>query len=69
MLDLAAPATPKRHKGRIATDPLLTTWRFDQRCLGSATKPTMLTGNRRGFHAVVRHGFPLLGGDKRQSAR
>jgi len=62
MLHLTAPAAPKRHKGRIATYPLLATRRFDQRSLGIATKPAMLTGNRLRFHAVVGHGFPLFGG-------
>ena len=67
MLDLAAPAASKRHKGRIATDPLLTTRRFDQRRFGSAAKPTMLAGNQLGFHAVVSHGFPLGGGSRMPS--
>ena len=62
MLDLAAPAASKRHKGRIAAYPLLTTRRFDQRRLGISTKPTMLAGNRLGFHAVVSHAFPLGSG-------
>ena len=64
MLDLAAPAASKRHKGRIATDPLLTTRRFDQRRFGRAAKPTMLAGNQLGFHAVVSHGLPLGGGSR-----
>lgn len=64
VLDLAIPAASKRHIGRIATYPLLTTWRFDQRRLGIATKTTMLTGNRLGFHTVVCHGVPCLGGAK-----
>ena len=64
VLDLAAPAASKRQKGRIAAYPLLTTRRFDQRRLGIATKPTMLAGNRRGFHAVVSHAFPLIDGGR-----
>ena len=64
MLDLAAPAASQRHKGRIATDPLLTTRHFDQRRFGSAAKPTMLAGNQLGFHAVVSHGLPLGGGSR-----
>jgi len=62
MLHLTSPAASKRHKGGIATDPLLTTRRFDQRRLGIATEATMLARNGLGFHAVVRHGVPLLGG-------
>ena len=61
MLDLAAPAASKRQKGRIATDPLLTTRRFDQRRLGIATKPAMLASNRLGFHAIVSHKLPWCG--------
>src|SRR6266516_1021639 len=68
MLHLTSPAASKRHKGRIATYPLLTTRRFDQRCLGITTKPTMLAGNRLGFHAVVCHGLPLCGGGGTPSA-
>ena len=60
MFDLAVPAAPKRQRGRIATYPLLATRRFDQRGLGIATQPAMLTDNRLGFHAVVSHGVPLL---------
>src|SRR5688572_4372202 len=62
MLDLASPAASKRQKGRIATDPLLTTRCFEQWCLGIPAKPTMLAGNRLGFHSVVSHGFPLCSG-------
>src|SRR5439155_19932518 len=62
VLDLATPAASKRHKGRIATDPLLTTPRFHQRRRGIATEATMLAGNRRGFHAAVSHGVPLSRG-------
>ena len=62
MLYLTSPAASKRQKGRIATYPLLTTRRFDQRCLGITTKPTMLAGNRFGFHPVGSHGLPLFGG-------
>jgi hypothetical protein len=69
VLDLAAPAAPKRQQGRIATYPLLTTWRFDQRRFGIATKPTMLAGDRLGFHAILRHEVPLLGGRRMRSAR
>jgi len=61
MLHLTSSATAKRHKGRITTDPLLATRRFDQRGLGIATKATMLTSNRLGCHAVVGHRLPLLG--------
>jgi len=61
VLDLTIPAALKRHIGRIATHPLLTTRRFDQRRLGIAAKPTMLTGNRLGFHTVIRHRLPLIG--------
>ena len=62
MLHLTSPAASKRYKGRIATDPLLTTRCFDQRHFGIATEATMLTGNRLRFHTVVRHGVPLLSG-------
>jgi len=62
MLDLASPAASKREKGRITTYPLLTTRRFDQWRLGIATKPTMLAGNRLGFHAIVSHGLSWCGG-------
>jgi len=68
MLHLTSPAASKRHKGRIATYPLLTTRRFDQRCLGITTKPTMLAGNRFGFHPIVRHGVPLFGAVAAHSA-
>ena len=68
MLDLASPAASKRHKGRIATYPLLTTRRFDKRRLGIAAKTTMLTGNRRGFHTVGSHGVPWFDGVRAQSA-
>jgi hypothetical protein len=61
MLHLTSPATAKRHKGRIATYPLITTRRFDQRGPGIATKPAMLTGNLFRFHPIVGHWFPLLG--------
>ena len=61
MLHLASPATAKRQIGRIATYPLLATRRFDQRSLGIATKPAMLTGNRLRFHAVIGHRFPFFG--------
>ena len=62
MLHLTSPAALKRHKGRIAPDPLRTTRCVDQRRLGIATEATMLARNGLGFHAVVRHGVPLLGG-------
>src|SRR5262249_19372823 len=68
MLDLASPPASKRYKGGIATDPLLTTRRFDQRRLGITTKPTMLAGNQLGFHAVVIHRLPLCGGGGTPSA-
>src|SRR5712691_11331069 len=62
MLDLASPPASKRYKGGIATDPLLTTQRCDQRRCGITAKPTMLAGNRLGFHPVVRHVLPLCDG-------
>ena len=68
VLDLTPPAASKRQKRRIATYPLLTTQRFDQRCLGITTKPTMLAGNRFGFHPIVRHGVPLFGAVAAHSA-
>jgi hypothetical protein len=58
MLHLTSTAASKRHKGRIATDPLLTTRRFHSRRFGIATEATMRAGYRLGFHAVVRHGVP-----------
>src|SRR5262249_10805539 len=61
VLDLTTPAASKRQKGRIATDPLLTTWRPHQRRRGIATETTMLAGNRLGFHPVVRHGVAFSG--------
>jgi hypothetical protein len=57
---LTSTAASKRQKSRIATDPLLTTWCFDQRRLGIATKPAMLTRNRLRFHAIGSHGVPLF---------
>jgi hypothetical protein len=68
MLDLASPAASKQQKGGIATYPLLTTRCFDQWCLGITAKPTMLAGNRLGFHSVVSHGFPLWSGGGIRSA-
>src|SRR6266850_2362142 len=62
MLDLTTSAASKRHKGRLATYPLLTTRGFHQRRLGIATEPAMLAGNRLGFHAVVSHRM-AFGGD------
>jgi hypothetical protein len=56
VLDLTPPATSKREKGRIATDPLLTARGFHQWRRGITTEATMLAGNRLGFHAVVCHG-------------
>src|SRR6516225_708275 len=61
MLHLTSPATTKRHKGGLATYPLLATRRFDQCSLGIATTAAMLTSHRLGFQAVVCHGVPLLG--------
>ena len=55
VLDLTPPAASKRHKRRIATDPLLTTWGFHQWRLGIATEPAMLASNGLGFHPIVRH--------------
>ena len=69
VLDLTTPAASKRQKGRIATDPLLTTRRLHQRRRGIATEPTMLASNRLGFHAVVRHGVALSGGLESSSSR
>jgi hypothetical protein len=62
VLDLTTSAASKRHKGGIATYPLLTTWGFHQGRLGITTKPAMLAGNRRGFHAIVGHRMAFLGG-------
>jgi hypothetical protein len=62
VLDLTPPAASKRHKGRIATDPLLTTRRLHQRRRGIATETTMLAGNRLRFHPIVRHGVAFSGG-------
>ncbi len=55
VLYLAPPTPSKRKKGRITTNPLMTTPRFDQRRLGIATETTMLAGYRFGLHSVVRH--------------
>ena len=60
MLDLTTSAASKRHKGRLATYPLLTTRGFHQRRLGIATEPAMLAGNGLGFHPIVRHPSPPL---------
>ena len=62
VLDLTPPAASKRHKRRIATYPLLTTWGLHQWRLGIATEPAMLAGNRLGFHAIVRHRMAFSGG-------
>jgi hypothetical protein len=62
VLDLTPPATPKRHKCRIATYPLLTTRGFHQRRRGIATETTMLASNRLGFHTVVWHRMAFWGG-------
>ena len=62
VLDLTTSAASKRHKGGIATYPLLTTWGFHQGRLGITTEPAMLAGNRRGFHAIVGHRMAFLGG-------
>jgi len=53
MLKLAIATPAKGHEGGVATNPLLTTARFDQGHLLTATEPTMLASNRFGFHAVV----------------
>lgn len=53
MLKLAIPTPAKGYEGRITTNPLLTTARFDQRHPFTSTEPTMLASNRFGFHAVV----------------
>lgn len=53
MLKLAIPTPSKGQAGGIATNPLLTTARFDQRHPLTATEPTMLARHRFGFHAVV----------------
>jgi hypothetical protein len=65
VLDLTPPAASKRHKRRIATDPLLTTWGFHQRRRGIAPEPAMLAGNRLGFHAIVSHRMAFSGGGRR----
>ena len=57
---LTSTAASKRQKGRIATDPLLTTRRLHYRRLGITTKATMLALNRLGFHAVGSHGVSLF---------
>ena len=62
VLDLTPPAASKRHKRRIATYPLLTTWGFHQRHRGIATEPAMLAGNRLGCHAIVSHRMAFSGG-------
>ena len=62
VLDLTTPTASKRHKGRIATYPLLTTRRLHQRRRGIATETTMLTGHRLGFQPVVRHEIAFSGG-------
>jgi len=62
VLDLTTSAASKRHKGGIATYPLLTTWGFHQGRLGITTESAMLAGNRRGFHAIVGHRMAFLGG-------
>jgi len=62
VLDLTPPATSKRHKGRIATYPLLATRCLHQRRRWIATETTMLSGNRLGFHAVVCHRITFCGG-------
>lgn len=61
VLDLTPPSASKRHKRRIATDPLLTTPGFHQRRRGIATETTMLAGNRLGFHTVVCHRMAFCG--------
>ena len=69
MLHLTSPAASKRHKGRIATDPLLTTRRFDAWRLGIATEATMCARNGLGFHTVGGHRVSLDGaGRLRQPA-
>jgi len=68
MLDLASPPASNRDQGGIATYPLLTPRRLDQRRCGIAANPTRLAGNRRGFHPVVRPARPLFDGGRRRSA-
>ena len=51
MLDLALLPASKRYKGGIATYPLLTTQRFDQRRCGITAKPTMLAGKVYVMHS------------------
>jgi hypothetical protein len=53
MLKWAMPTPSKGHESRVATNPLLTTARFDQRHPLTATEPTMLASNRFGCHSVV----------------
>src|SRR2546430_2195471 len=55
VLDLTPPAASQRHKRRIATYPLLTTWGVHQRRRGIATEPARLAGHRLRFHAIVSH--------------
>src|SRR5712692_3648397 len=62
VLDLTPSAASKRHKGRIAPYPLLTTWRLHERRRGIATESTMLAGHWFGFHAVGSHGVACSGG-------
>ena len=62
VLHLAAPTPSKRKKGRITTNPLLTTRRFDQRRRRIAAESTMLAGYRFGFHSVISHGLSLFVG-------
>ena len=62
VLDLTPPAASKRHKGRIATYPLLATRCLHQRRRWIATETTMLAGNRLGFRAVVCHRITFCGG-------
>jgi len=59
MLHLTAPAASQRQKRRLTTHPLLATRGLHSRRLGITTEATMLASNRRGFHAVVRHGVSL----------
>jgi hypothetical protein len=62
VLDLTTSAASKRHKGGIATYPLLTTWGVHPGHRGLTTEPAMLAGNRRGFHAIGGHRMAFLGG-------
>ena len=62
VLDLTPSAASQRKKGRIATYPLLTTWRLHSRRRGIATESTMRAGHGFGCQAVGSHGVACSGG-------